>query len=105
MKLKQIFNLKNIKSFIQGNYNYYYDQLVGLHPYIQEQILYRVEQCKYDCMLQNKCRNCGCDVPKKMFVVESCYDENESGNINRFPDLMNEEDWEQYKKDNKIKIK
>ena len=99
MKLKQIFNLKNIKHFIEGYSRFYYDKLIGLHPHIQEQILYRMQVCKDDCMVKGECKYCGCDVPKKMFVIESC---NEG---ERFPDIMNKEDWEQYKKENNIILK
>lgn len=98
MKITKIFNIKNIKSFIEGNLKYYYNKLVGLSPHIQEQVMWRIMQCKDDCIPKEACIHCGCDPEKKAFVIESC---NEG---KRFPDLMNEEDWNQYKKDNKITI-
>jgi hypothetical protein len=42
------------------------------------------------------CIECGCSVPGKLYVKESC----NSGK--RFPDLMSREDWEKYKSDNNI---
>ena len=99
MKLKQIFNLKNIKHFIEGYSKFYYDKLIGLEPYIQEQIMYRMSICKDDCMVKGECKYCGCSVPKKMFVIESCNE----GKL--FPNIMRKEDWELYKIENNIKIK
>ena len=98
MKLAKIFNIKNILSFIEGNFNYYYNKMVGLPPHIQEQTMWRLMQCKDDCIPNDECLYCGCDPRKKVFVVESCNEEE------RFPDLMNKEDWEEYKIKNKIII-
>lgn len=44
MKLAKIFNVKNILSFIEGNFNYYYNKMVGLPPHIQEQTMWRLMQ-------------------------------------------------------------
>lgn len=99
MKLKQIFNMKNILSFIEGNYKFYYDKMIGMPLYIQEQVLWRMELCKDDCVPNGKCIYCNCSTYKKVFVKESC------NNGERFPDMMDEKDWKQYKKDNKIKMK
>ena len=89
-------NLKNIKSFLEGNYGYYYDKFVGKPKYIKEQIQYRYSLCKDDCIPNNKCIHCGCPPVKKAFSTYSC---NEG---KRFPDLMDEKRWGIYKKDNNI---
>jgi hypothetical protein len=96
MVLKDIFKIKNIKSFIEGNSKYFYDKIIGSPTHITEQIVYRLEQCENDCVVNNTCIICGCPTNKKIFVTESC-------NPDRFPDLMNNEDWGKYKLDNNIK--
>lgn len=98
MKLSKIFNRKNILSFIEGNYKYYYNKMVGLAPHIQEQTMWRLMQCKNDCVLEGECIYCGCDPQKKVFVEESCNDGE------RFPDLMGVREWEEYKKEHNIVI-
>lgn len=98
MKLNRIFNLKNIKSFIEGNFNYYYNKVVGLEPHIQEQVLYRLSLCSKDCLVNDSCAYCECPPKKKVFVMLSC---NEG---ERFPDIMKESEWEEYKKNNNISI-
>ena len=96
MKIKDIFNIKNISNYIEGNAKFYYDKLVGEPQYLREQRLWRLYKCKNDCVVSGKCKMCGCPVEKKVFNDESC---NEG---ERFPDIMNNERWEQYKIANKI---
>lgn len=96
MRLKDIFNIKNIASFIEGNAKYFYDHLVGLPAYQREQVIYRLEKCKEDCVLTGKCKYCGCPVEKKAFVHESC------NGGERFPDMMTLEQWTKFKADNGI---
>jgi len=89
----QQINLKNIKAYIEGNSQMLLDEL-GMQPeWYKEQIAYRMLKCKDDCVPNGKCTYCGCKVPGKMYVTESC---NYGG---RFPDLMNEEQWLTYKED------
>lgn len=99
MKLAKIFNLNNIKSYVEGNLNYYYNNIVGLPEHIQEQTLYRLSLCKNDCVEAEECVYCSCPPKKKVFVTKSC------NNGERFPDLMEEQEWEAYKKENNIYIK
>ncbi|AGO48990.1 hypothetical protein N356_gp097 [Cellulophaga phage phi14:2] len=96
MKLKEIFNLKNVASFIEGNSKYFYNQLIGLDKDKQEQALWRLSKCEEDCMVTGKCVHCGCPPEKKAFTTTSC---NKGA---RFPDLMDAEAWEKYKQDNNI---
>lgn len=98
MKDKNIFNLKNIKSFIEGNINYYKDEFSLYPDHKKEQVYWRLSLCKEDCLKDNECVYCGCPPLKKAYVEESCNDSK------RFPDMMNKEDWEQYKKEKDIKI-
>lgn len=92
MKLKELFKIKNIKSFFEGNLKYYYYQIADQPQHLREQILMRLKACQDDCLIDNKCIECGCPSNKKVFVIESC-------NPDRFPDLMNKEDWDKYNKD------
>ena len=82
--MKQQITLKNIYSFIQGNLQMRLDGIGLKHKYYQEQIAYRMLEC-------------GCNLPGKLYVDKSC------NNGERFPDLMNEEDWLIYKKEHEIK--
>jgi len=85
--------LSNVLSFIEGHSKEAYNKLIGLPAHIQEQVTYRHEKCKNDCMIDNKCKECGCNAIGKHFVVKSCNDGE------RFPDLMGKDEWEQYKKE------
>lgn len=96
MKLKSIFNIKNIASYVEGNAKYFFNQLRAYPPHIQEQVAYRLYKCKDDCVPEGKCKVCECPPKKKAFVNESC------NNGERFPNLMNKEDWEKFKNDNGI---
>lgn len=89
--------IKNIGQFIEGNYNLLYDQLLGQPDYYKEQILYRHSKCK-DCFENGGCVYCGCSLPGKHYVKKSC------NKGERFPDLMDEKEWEAYKEKNEIKI-
>lgn len=91
-------NLKQVKSFIQGNYRYFRNKLQGSPKYIQEQVYYRLKQCENDCLIVNKCRHCTCPPKRKAWSNESCNDGE------RFPDLMNADAWNKFKKDNNINI-
>lgn len=96
MKLKDVLNIKNVASFIEGYSKYFYDKTVGLPDHIQEQMLYRLSQCEDDCLVTGKCKHCGCPPEKKVFVKKSC------NHGERFPDLMDEEQWKEFKELNNI---
>lgn len=95
MKIKDIFNIKNISNFIEGNAKYFYNKLNPEPQYLREQRLYRLSLCKDDCVAIGKCIVCSCPVEKKVFNNQSC-------NPDRFPDIMNEEDWSKFKEENGI---
>ena len=85
--------LVNIKNFIEGYSREFYDRLIGLPKYQEEQIEYRTSLCKDDCAKQGSCIKCGCNFPSRLFTITSC-------NKDRFPDIMNELEWEEFKKNN-----
>lgn len=88
-----------IKDFIQANYSYYKDKLLGDTPeYIKEQVVYRLKTCKDDCVPNNKCNYCGCPPAKKSWSKHSC------NNGERFPDLMNKDEWEEFKTINNVEL-
>ena len=94
-KKKEI-NLRNILSFIEGNTNYLMD-IFGMYPdYKKEQVLWRLSLCKDDCVKEGECQYCGCPPHKKAFVDKSC------NKGDRFPDMMGEEEWKEYKLKHKI---
>lgn len=90
---------KKIYEFFEGNIKMLGDEFGMLADYQKEQVLFRMEKCKEDCMKFEYCIYCGCSVPGKMYVKKSCNDGA------RFPNIMNEQDWAQYKIDNNIEIK
>ena len=90
--------IKKIYQFIEGNMKMVGDQINLLPLYQKEQVLYRLDMCKEDCVPQGRCGYCGCSLPGKLYVKESC---NEG---KRFPDLMRYEEWKKFKEDNKIII-
>ena len=87
---------KNIASFLEGNAKFYYNKFIGSKPYIKEQVKYRLSFCGNDCIPEGKCKYCGCPPMKKAFVNKSC------NKGERFPDLMGEKEWEEFKIKNKI---
>jgi hypothetical protein len=92
-------NLKNILQFIQGNANMLGDKFNLLPKYKKEQVTWRLDFCRNDCVKEGKCKFCGCSVPGKLYVDQSC------NGGKRFPDMMNENDWNEYKKLKNIVIK
>lgn len=88
----------NISSFIEGNWFYYKDKLVGSPRYIVEQVYYRLFLCKDDCVPNNACIYCTCPPVKKSWVQKSC-----NGGV-RFPDQMDKDTWEEFKITNNINV-
>lgn len=89
--------MNKIFQFVQGNTRLLGDKLNLTPEHIKEQVEYRASKCYESCYKNNegKCKKCGCRVPGKWYVTESC-------NPDKFPDLMDKEQWEQYKIDNNI---
>jgi hypothetical protein len=87
-----------ILQFIEGNLKMLGDRFSLLAQHEKEQVLYRSQVCKDDCMQLGYCKECGCSVPGKLYVKQSC------NGGERFPDLMKKEEWAKYKKENNIII-
>jgi hypothetical protein len=93
----------NIKQYLEGNTNMLLAKLGQKPQWYLEQIAYRTLICKDDCWkvgtVKNgprHCQSCGCDLPGKWYVTKSC------NGGKKFPDIMNEPEWVQYKKENGI---
>lgn len=82
--------LINIKNFIQGYSRLFYDRYIGLPKFQKEQIEYRTSKCQNDCAKIGKCIVCNCTFPDRLFTIISC-------NKDRFPDIMSETEWNEYK--------
>jgi hypothetical protein len=85
-----------IFQFIEGNLKMFGDKMHLLSSHEKEQVAYRALICKDDCIKLEYCVYCGCDIPGKLYVKKSC----NAGE--RFPNLMNKQDWEKFKLDNEI---
>lgn len=88
------FNVKNITSFLEGNFNYYMSKVIKYPPHLVEQYFYRLYICKDTCLPTGVCESCGCPTIKKAFALEAC--------SSKFKDFMPGQDWEQYKKEKNI---
>lgn len=90
---------KKVFQFIEGNLKMLGDELHLLPLHEREQVLYRSAICKDDCVALGYCAYCGCSVPGKLYVRESC------NGGERFPNMMNAENWQEFKTKNNIEIK
>jgi hypothetical protein len=89
---------KKVLQFIEGNVKMLGDTFHILPRHEREQVLFRADICKEDCMARGYCTYCGCNVPGKLYVNASC-----NGGA-RFPDLMTAQKWEEYKKEHGIEV-
>lgn len=89
---------KKIYQFIEGNTKMLGDKINILPKHEKEQVLWRSQICKDDCLDRGYCVYCGCSVPGKLYVKESC------NGGSRFPNLMDSDTWEKYKLENNIEI-
>lgn len=89
---------KDIINYAEGNSKQLVDKFDLLPKHKKEQFEWRKSICANDCVLEGKCKYCGCSVPGKLYVKKSC---NEG---ERFPDMMDQLEWNIYKKENNIKF-
>jgi len=82
--------IDNVGNFLKGNFEYYKSKIVEVPEHIREQLQHRLSLCG-DCIERNGCIKCNCPPLKKHFLKKSC-------NPQRFPDLMEAEEWEEFKK-------
>jgi len=94
--MKHEITLSNIYNYISGNANMILDKAGLVSNAFKEQIAFRHFKCKDDCVKAGRCMHCGCGLPGRFFTAKSC------NKGVRFPDLMEDDKWEQYKIDNKI---
>lgn len=83
--------LGNVSNFIEGYSKWFLDKHRLLPKHKKEQILWRASQCPPECSKNNTCIHCGCDYPAKLYVNKSC------NKTKQLPDLMSENDWNNYK--------
>lgn len=93
MKLEDI-NIKNITSFLEGNFNYYMSKVVKYPQHLTEQYFYRLYICKDTCLQTGVCKGCGCPTIQKAFASEACSEQ--------FKDFMPGQEWELHKKEANI---
>lgn len=86
---------QNIFNYLEGSLSKVMSDAGVLTQLRDEQAAYRLDICKNDCVTSESCKKCGCALPGRAFVSQSC-------NVDRFPDMMNQEDWNKYKIDNGI---
>jgi len=88
-------NKDNIKNFVEGNTRLLTDRIGMLPKHIKEQVEFRASKCYESCYKGNNghCIKCGCSVPGRWYTTKTC-------NENKFPDIMNKEDWDEYKREN-----
>jgi hypothetical protein len=96
--MKPKVTLKNILYFIEGNIKMLGDTFNLLPEHEREQVMWRSQICAEDCMKYGYCVYCGCSVPGKLYVNDSC----NSGE--RFPNLMTRVEWEKYKLEHNITV-
>ena len=93
---KEQLTVENFKGFIQGTSRKFLEDIGydNLAYYQKEQIIFRSLACK-ECTIEGKCVICKCHTPEKYYEDRAC----ESGN---YPFMLEEKEWEEYKKENKI---
>lgn len=89
---------KKVLQFIKGHLKMFSDTFHILPLHEKEQVFYRADICKDTCMKLGYCQKCGCSLPGKLYVNESC----NGGEL--FPDLMTAVEWEKYKEDHNITV-
>ena len=92
--MKAKINLKNIKSYIVGNYRYklYYSSYfyILIKKYIREQIEMRIECMDEECFLNGSCKLCGCETTALQMANKAC-------DKPCYPAMMDKKSWERFK--------
>ena len=89
--------IENIKNYVEGRGNQLLSSIDQKSDSFIEQINHRKSLC-VDCLQEGKCKYCGCQVPGRLYSTTSC------NKGERFPDLMPDEQWEEFKKNNNEKF-
>ena len=90
--------LKNVKAFIQGYSRRALDNLDLLQPHKKEQAIWRSLVAK-KCTDAGKCEACGCTTKNLELYLA---DKECEKDVPCYPEMMNKEEWDNYKKTNKL---
>lgn len=88
------FTINKAKGFITEALKHIDQALYKKHQL--EQIIFRMYICE-SCLENKKCKGCHCNVYDKLIEPVSC-------NPKVFPNMMNQNEWDAYKKTNNIQI-
>lgn len=83
---------RSIYDYLEGHTNNILANIKLKSKSYMEQVDYRKSKCS-DCIEAGKCIICNCDSPARLYSGRTC-------NEDRFPDLMTDEEWEEFKKNN-----
>lgn len=94
--MKAKINLKNIRSFVQGNWRaalleYYPD---GLPKHVEEQYYWRIQQVAEEspeCLENKECKKCHCAIPELFMADKAC-----ENNPPCYPEMMSKKQWEEF---------
>lgn len=84
-------NKTNVLNYIEGRTNQLLSKFNITTESFNEQIEYRKSKCA-DCIEEGRCPYCHCPTPDRFYASKSC-----NGGI-RFPDIMIDEEWVEFKK-------
>jgi hypothetical protein len=111
MKLRQLFlrtgikpakiTWRNIKAVIQAYFRKKKNKYFGIEQEIYEQTVWRRTVMNQKC-LNGSCVWCGCNGVDMTYEDAGCKRDDEIGPC--YPDMMDKERWEQFKKTNNIKL-
>ena len=95
-------NLSNIVNYVEAEVRHWKStsKFLDNPRHIDEQSIWILSQKKEkspECLQELRCKNCGCEIHEKSFESQGC----EEG---CYPKMMNEETWNQFKKENNIQI-
>ena len=96
MAKKAKLTLSNIKGFVQGNFRKIMNEFGEVPQYIKEQAIWRLHQVKLkspECLKEDKCIHCGCQVSAKTWESRGCSNEEDPC----YPPMMNEQEWSNFK--------
>lgn len=94
LTVREIFNLKNVSNFIEGNINFFIENtsFFKLPTHIKEQAELRAKLCK-PCLDAGACTECGCMTP------EMFYASNKTCDKGLWSEMLGINDWAKWKED------
>lgn len=86
--------LKNIHAYLQGNLRFLAEQygvnFIKMDTHIREQVMFRMDIAKPECLEKKECTECHCSIPELMYADKQCGGE-------CYPAMMNKEQWQEFK--------